>query len=278
MKFFIGNNLLTSKEITETKTGGIQMYLIGNMYAGKKEDGEKLEKSIVLTAFANANVADKIRTWYNNDKHPTAVNAAGSISSIELYNGKPIIRVNLLYIEPSHGLSDTMMQVFVTNACIGKDLWRNEAGTFARTSAAINFWDGQTEKPCWADLKFLGQSICTLAAKLKIQKGSMISFIGALSEVGTREIKGSTYLDLSIDIGSIKRVSTQPKQDAATDKERPQQPQIVEPENVKTENKETKEPQNAFEGLFKENTNETNDTNKIYGTEDVATFLASLGL
>ena len=211
MKFFIGNNLLTSKEIKKTQTGGIQMYLIGNMYAGKKEDGEKLEKSIVLTAFANANVADKIRTWYNNDKHPTAVNAAGSISSIELYNGKPIIRVNLLYIEPSHGLSDPMMQVFVTNACIGKDLWRNEAGTFARTSAAINFWDGQAEKPCWADLKFLGQSICNLVAKLKIQKGSMISFIGALSEVGTRDIKGSTYLDLSIDIGSIKRVSTQPK-------------------------------------------------------------------
>lgn len=58
----------------------------------------------------------------------------------------------------------------------------------------------------------------------------MISFIGALSEVGTRDIKGSTYLDLSIDIGSIKRVSTQPKQDAATDKERPQQPQIVKTE------------------------------------------------
>ena len=259
MKFFIGNNLLTSKEIKKTQTGGIQMYLIGNMYAGKKEDGEKLEKSIVLTAFANANVADKIRTWYNNDKHPTAVNAAGSISSIELYNGKPII-------------SDPMMQVFVTNACIGKDLWRNEAGTFARTSAAINFWDGQAEKPCWADLKFLGQSICNLVAKLKIQKGSMISFIGALSEVGTRDIKGSTYLDLSIDIGSIKRVSTQPKQDAATDKERPQQPQIVktEVETIPTTDKEA-----SFADICKENTNETN---KIYGTEDVATFLASLGL
>lgn len=274
MKFFIGNNLLTSKEIKETQTGGIQMYLIGNMYAGKKEDGEKLEKSIVLTAFANANVADKIRTWYNNDKHPTAVNAAGSISSIELYNGKPIIRVNLLYIEPSHGLSDPMMQVFVTNACIGKDLWRNEAGTFARTSAAINFWDGQAEKPCWADLKFLGQSICNLVAKLKIQKGSMISFIGALSEVGTRDIKGSTYLDLSIDIGSIKRVSTQPKQDAATDKERPQQPQIVKTE-VKKDIIPTTDKEASFADICKENTNETN---KIYGTEDVATFLASLGL
>lgn len=43
MKFFIGNNLLTSKEIKETKTGGIQMYLIGNMYAGKKGE-EILEK------------------------------------------------------------------------------------------------------------------------------------------------------------------------------------------------------------------------------------------
>ena len=150
-----------------------------------------------------------------------------------------------------------MMQVFVTNACIGKDLWRNEAGTFARTSAAINFWDGQAEKPCWVDLKFLGNSICTLAAKLKIQKGSMISFIGALSEVGTRDIKGSTYLDLSIDIGSIKRVSTQPKQDAATD-------------IIPTTDKEA-----SFADICKENTNETN---KIYGTEDVATFLASLGL
>lgn len=252
------------------------MYLIGNMYAGKKDDGEKLEKSIVLTAFANTNVADKIRTWYNNDKKPIAVNAAGSISSIELYNGKPIIRVNLLYIEPSHGLSDPMMQVFVTNACIGKDLWRNEAGTFARTSAAINFWDGQAEKPCWADLKFLGQSICTLASKLKIQKGSMISFIGALSEVETRDIKGSTYLDLSIDIGSIKRVSTQPKQDAATDKERPQQPQIVKTEvETKKDIIPTTDKEASFADICKENTNETNI---IYGTEDVATFLASLGL
>ena len=272
MKFFIGNNLLTSKEITETKTGGIQMYLIGNMYAGKKEDGEKLEKSIVLTAFANANVADKIRTWYNNDKHPTAVNAAGSISSIELYNGKPIIRVNLLYIEPSHGLSDTMMQVFVTNACIGKDLWRNEAGTFARTSAAINFWDGQAEKPCWVDLKFLGQSICTLASKLKIQKGSMINIIGSLSEIGIKDIKGTTYLDLSIDVGSIKRVSTQPKQDIVTE-----QSQIVETKKdiIPTTDKEAEYPQNSFADICKENTNETN---KIYETEDVASFLASLGL
>ena len=90
--------------------------------------------------------------------------------------------------------------------------------------------------------------------------------------MGTRDIKGSTYLDLSIDIGSIKRVSTQPKQDAATDKERPQQPQIVktEVETIPTTDKEA-----SFADICKENTNETN---KIYGTEDVATFLASLGL
>lgn len=276
MKLIIGNNLLTSKEIKETQTGGIQMYLIGNMYAGKKGE-EKLEKSIVLTAFANSTIAEKIRTWYKNDKHPVAVNVAGSISSIELYNGKPVIKVNILYIEPCHGLSDPMMQVFVTNACIGKDLWRNEAGTFARTSAAMNFWDGQAEKPCWVDLKFLGNSICTLISKLKIQKGSMISFIGALSEVGTKNIKGTTYLDLSIDVGSIKRVSTQPKQDVVTDKVT--QSQIVETELETKKNiiptKEAEYPQNSFADMCKEKKEEEN---KIYQTEDVASFLASLGL
>lgn len=273
MKFFIGNNLLTSKEIKETQTGGIQMYLIGNMYAGKKGE-EILEKSIVLTAFANSTIAEKIRTWYNNDKHPIAVNVAGSISSIGLYNGKPVIKVNILYIEPCHGLSDSMIQVFVTNACIGKDLWRNEAGTFARTSASLNFWDGQQEKPCWVDLKFLGQSICTLASKLKIQKGSMINIIGSLSELGIKDVKGTTYLDLSIDVDRIKRVSTQPKQDIVA------QSQIVETEEetIPTTDKEDKEaeyPQNSFADICKQ---ENNETKKIYETEDVASFLASLGL
>ena len=104
----------------------------------------------------------------------------------------------------------------------------------------------------------------------------MISFIGALSEVGTRDINGSTYLDLSIDIGSIKRVSTQPKQDAATDKERPQQPQIVKTEvETKKDIIPTTDKEASFADICKENTNETNI---IYGTEDVATFLASLGL
>ena len=273
MKFFIGNNLLTSKEIKETQTGGIQMYLIGNMYAGKKGE-EILEKSIVLTAFANSTIAQKISAWYNNDKHPVAVNVAGSISSIGLYNGKPVIKVNILYIEPCHGLSDSMIQVFVTNACIGKDLWRNEAGTFARTNATINFWDGQQEKPCWVDLKFMGQSICTLASKLKIQKGSMINIIGSLSELGIKDVKGTTYLDLSIDVDRIKRVSTQPKQDIVA------QSQIVETEEetIPTTDKEDKEaeyPQNSFADICKQ---ENNETKKIYETEDVASFLASLGL
>lgn len=272
MKFFLGNNLLTSKEIKKTQTGGIQMYLIGNMYAGKKGE-EILEKSIVLTAFANSTIAEKIRTWYNNKK-PIAVNVAGSISSIGLYNGKPVIKVNILYIELCHGLSDSMIQVFVTNACIGKDLWRNEAGTFARTSATLNFWDGQQEKPCWVDLKFLGQSICTLISKLKIQKGSMISFIGALSEVGTKDIKGTTYLALSIDVDRIKRVSTQPKQDIVA----PSQIAETEVETIPTTDKEDKEaeyPQNSFADICKQ---ENNETKKIYETEDVASFLASLGL
>lgn len=261
MKFFIGNNLLTSKEIKETQTGGIQMYLIGNMYAGKKGE-EILEKSIVLTAFANSTIAQKISAWYNNDKHPVAVNVAGSISSIGLYNGKPVIKVNILYIEPCHGLSDSMIQVFVTNACIGKDLWRNEAGTFARTNATINFWDGQQEKPCWVDLKFLGQSICTLASKLKIQKGSMINIIGSLSELGIKDVKGTTYLDLSIDVDRIKRVSTQPKQDIVA------QSQIVETEEktIPTTDKEDKEaenPQNSFADICKQENNETKKYTKL---------------
>ena len=101
----------------------------------------------------------------------------------------------------------------------------------------------------------------------------MISFIGALSEVGTKEIKNTTYLDLSIDVDSIKRVSTQPKQDKVA------QSQIVETEvetkkDIIPTDKEAEYPQNSFADICKENTNET----KIYETEDVASFLASLGL
>ena len=100
----------------------------------------------------------------------------------------------------------------------------------------------------------------------------MISFIGALSEVGTKEIKNTTYLDLSIDVDSIKRVSTQPKQDKVA------QSQIVETEvETKKDIIPTTDKEASFADICKENKENTNET-KIYGTEDVATFLASLGL
>ena len=69
-------------------------------------------------------------------------------------------------------------------------------------------------------------------------------------------------------------MSTQPKQDIVA------QSQIVETEEetIPTTDKEDKEaeyPQNSFADICKQ---ENNETKKIYETEDVASFLASLGL
>ena len=196
MKKMIGYFLRTSKEIKKQGTG----YMF---YACADSQGKGASTPMWITLIAEGQAADYIRN--REEKVPPVINIAGEIISMGEQNQAAYCIVKLDTIEEAIGFSTGHIYMSLTDIAVGKDLWRNNENSFARTSAAVNLSDNTV----WLDLKFFG-GLLQYIDTLRIKKGAHLNILGELTELGVTSYNGQIKFNCSLNVPVVSRVNSKP--------------------------------------------------------------------